>query len=179
ANTDEIAHLVHEGTLDCAINGGFITYPPYINVVPLMKDPLVLIASPHHPLAKLKVVTPEHLKNAPFIIHATNSQLFEVFKTTMDSMGLTSNIIMSLGNIDAIKQAVAADLGLAFSPYSAVALEIEMGLLTKLPLKAFHTAYPYSIIHHSHKFLSPATFKLLEMIKSDCQTDVCKNTAKK
>ncbi len=164
-NTSEIANLIHHNILDFAINGGDVTYTSQIEVLSLKEDPLVLIASNQSIYAKQPISSAEDLANSDFIVHDSNSQLYLAYERVIHELNLEENVAMSLGSIDAIKQAVAADLGLALIPYSAVATELKLGLLHQIKLKNANWLYPYSLIYNKSRFISPATLKLMEMVK--------------
>lgn len=166
-NTYEIANLIYNNVLDFAINGGEVAYTSQVQVIPLKEDPLVLISSPKSMYAKENILSSEDLSAASFIVHHNNSQLYHAYKEVIDTLNLEENITMSLGSIDAIKQAVAADLGVALIPYSAVAVELKIGLLHELKVQNTHWLYPYSLIFNKSKFLSPATLILMEMVKDE------------
>ncbi len=168
-NTSEIANLIHNNILDFAINGGDITYTSQIEVLPLKEDPLVIVSSPKSIYAKQSILSAEDLETSSFIVHDNNSQLYFAYQKVIHELNLEENITMSLGSIDAIKQAVAADLGLAFIPYSAVANELKLGLLHEIKLKNANWFYPYSLIYNKSKFISPATLKLMEMVKKQLE----------
>ncbi len=164
-NTYEIANLIYNDVLDFAINGGDVAYTTQTQVIPLKEDPLVLVASPNSAYVRPHELLPEDLEAITFIVHHNNSQLYLAYKKAITQLQLEENIAMTLGSIDAIKQAVAADLGLAFIPYSAVAMELERGLLTQLKVKDMQWVYPYNLIYNKSKFISPATLKLMEMVR--------------
>lgn len=164
-NTYEIANLIYNDVLDFAINGGDVAYTTQTQVIPLKEDPLVLVASPNSAYVRPHELLPEDLEAITFIVHHNNSQLYLAYKKAINQLQLEENIAMTLGSIDAIKQAVAADLGLAFIPYSAVAMELERGLLTQLKVKDMQWVYPYNLIYNKSKFISPATLKLMEMVR--------------
>ena len=164
-NTYEIANLIYNDVLDFAINGGDVAYTTQTQVIPLKEDPLVLVASPNSDYIRPHELLPEDLEATTFIVHHNNSQLYLAYKKAITELQLEENIAMTLGSIDAIKQAVAADLGLAFIPYSAVAIELDRGLLTQLKVRDMQWIYPYNLIYNKSKFISPATLKLMEMVK--------------
>lgn len=164
-NTYEIANLIYNDVLDFAISGGDMAYTSQTAVIPLEQDELILVASPHSLYADFSHLKKEDLQGAAFIVHDSNSQLYLAFKKATYELQLDENIAMTLGNVDAIKQAVAADLGLAFIPYSAVATELKLGLLKRLQPEGFRWVYPYNLIYNKSKFLSPATVKFIELVE--------------
>ncbi|MGL4344544.1 MAG: LysR family transcriptional regulator [Cellulosilyticaceae bacterium] len=165
ATTDEITQLVSNGIIDFAINGGDVIYPSHIASRKLFEDELILSCSPQRLLTLgSSHICISQLKNIPFIAHQPHSQLSKIVSDFISECQLSSQIVMSLGNIDAIKQAVAADLGISLIPRTALTLELKSGLIKQLTLDNKHWTYPYHLIQHKHKYLSPASLKLQEHI---------------
>jgi DNA-binding transcriptional LysR family regulator len=75
---------------------------------------------------------------------------------------------MYLGNIDAIKHAVNANLGISIMPYYSVKSEIESGLLQELFLGNESYEYPYNLIYNTNKKLSITTQKFITVLKKVC-----------
>jgi len=72
---------------------------------------------------------------------------------------------MSFGSIDAIKQAVAANLGLSAVPRSSISIEIKFGLLKQITLKGKRWDYPYNLIYHRSRHLQPQCGELMDMVR--------------
>lgn len=170
ADTSEITNLIENGTLDVAVNGGNCIYNSNIYVEKLFDDRLVMVASPDNKLCEKSTIDIEDLTDTSFIVHSTTSQLYTNFKKFTEEAGISENISMYLGSIDAIKYAIYADLGISIMPYYAVKFEIEMGLLKELNIKSKDFSYPYSLIYNKNKYLSTATLKFIEILKQVCQT---------
>lgn len=166
-NTSEIEHLINNGTLDIAVNGGNGLYNNHIYVETLMEDELIIVASPKSPFAKKDTISLEDIDKMSFIVHKTDSQLYTYYKKYMEEIDITENISMYLGSIDAIKRAVYANLGVSLMPLAAVQLELEMGLLKKLPFEHQRDSYPYSLIYNQNKYLSTTAIKFIEVLKDN------------
>lgn len=164
-NTAEISHLITNGTLDIALNGGNCLYPEYIYVEKLFDDQLVLIASPQNPYCNNQVIKVEDLKQMNFIVHKTDSQLYSYYMDFINDMNISEHISMSLGNIDAIKRAVSSNLGVSLMPYAAVKFELQYGLLKLIHLPDHERNYPYSLIYNKNKALSATTKKFIEVVR--------------
>lgn len=169
-NTSEIGHLINNGTLDIAVNGGNSLYNNHIFVDKLMDDKLIIAASPNNPFAKKDKITLTDLKKMSFIVHKTDSQLYAYYEKFIDDIHISENISMYLGSIDAIKRAVIANLGVSLMPLAAVQLELEIGLLTKLPFEYQNEFYPYSLIYNKNKYLSTTATKFIEVLKDNITT---------
>jgi DNA-binding transcriptional LysR family regulator len=102
-----------------------------------MKDELVLIASPDHPLAKRGKTPLRELGTESFIAHTVTSQsrqkVVEAFRTSETPL----RIVMEVAMIETIKKLVAAGLGLAFVPEMSVQDEIQRGELVKITVEGF------------------------------------------
>ncbi|MHC1747639.1 MAG: LysR family transcriptional regulator [Cellulosilyticaceae bacterium] len=165
ASTDEIALLIEENHLDFAINGGNLTYPSQVAVHKLKDDALIVAASPHASYVTCDCINPQDLMAAQFIVHGVNSQLCKEVEAFISAHHLKGSISMRLGSIDAIKQAVAANLGISLIPFSAVSLELKTNQIKEIKLKNVSYVYPYNLIHHKNRYLSPACLKLMAFIK--------------
>jgi DNA-binding transcriptional LysR family regulator len=166
SNTSEIAYMVTNNKLDFAINGGNMEYNDNIYVEKLMEDRVVLSASPLNALSQKEYIEPLDLIGLDFIAHESNSQLFKLAESIINEIDIPFKITMTFGHIDAVKQAVAANLGISPIPYSAVAMEIGMGLIKELKIRDKEWTYPYSLIYNKNKYLSPAAKELIGMIRN-------------
>ncbi|HET9218835.1 MAG TPA: LysR family transcriptional regulator [Terriglobia bacterium] len=135
-NSRQLIHDLRDNMVDLAL----ISFAPDekdIEAVPIMKDELVLIASPDHPLAK-KGKTPLHeLGTESFIAHTVTSQSRQKVVEAFRSSETPLRIVMEVAMIETIKKLVAAGLGLAFVPEMSVQDEIQHGELTKVTVEGF------------------------------------------
>jgi len=164
-NTAEISHLINNGTLDIAINGGNCIYSDYVYVEKLFTDKLVIVASPQNPYCNHKMISVNDLKKMSFVVHKTDSQLYTYYKNFIDELNIPESINMYLGNIDAIKKAVSSNLGISLIPYVAVKFELQFGLLKILNISEYQPDYPYSLIYNKNKALSATSKKFVEFIQ--------------
>ncbi|MDF2614023.1 MAG: transcriptional regulator, LysR family [Clostridia bacterium] len=172
SNTDDIGHLIEEGSLDFAVNGGDMVYNNNVYTEKLMEDKLVIVASSESSFSNKKYMEVSELQSMQFIVHENNSQLYRVVKKFIDEFELsTKKIVMNFGHIDAIKQAVIANLGVSLIPLSAIQLELKMGLIKELRLNNKTLVYPYSLIYNKNKYLSPATLEMIKMVRDMMQSE--------
>lgn len=166
ANTTEISHLINNGTLDIAINGGSCIYHNYIYSEKLFEDKLLIVASPQNPYCEYDVITLEDLEKMSFVVHKTDSQLYTYFKKFIDNLNIPENISMYIGNIDAIKQAVSSNLGVSLIPYVAVKFELHYDILKVLNFPDYQLNYSYSLIYNQNKALSATSKKFIEFVRT-------------
>jgi len=163
ANTFEIENMVYMNQLDFAIIGGGVTRESVFHAQKVLEDNVALVVSPEHRLADRKEIDVKDLEGEQYITHERNSALFRMAENVVNEMGLPFNIAMNLGNIDAIKQAVASNLGIAFVPSHAVITDIKTGFLREIKIKGKSWKYDFYLIYHKDKQFSPAVERLMEM----------------
>ncbi len=165
AATEEISQMIRAGALEFAINGGKCQYSRSVCVEKLLEDRLVLAAAPQNPLAQRGRISPEDLRGVGFIVHQQNSQLYNYYVSLMRQYGLSENIVMSLDNIDATKNAVMAGVGISLVPEIAVHSEIRKGLLCVLPESFTDLEYPYSLIYNRNRAVSATAARFMDFTR--------------
>lgn len=134
ANTRAIARALLERRLDIALVEGPVEHPR-IEVVRWRDDELVVIAHPRHPLASRRKVRVEELESERFIVREQGSGTREVAERALASHGVRPAAALQLGSTEAVKQAVAAGLGLALVSRSAAADQLALGRIALVPLR--------------------------------------------
>ena len=105
---------------DLGLVGG-VAHTDRLEFIPFAVDELVLIAPRGHPLAGRAVVTPSDLAHEPFVLREEGSGTRAAAEQALQRLGLTHLTIATvLGSSEAVKQAVAAGVGLAFVSGSAL-----------------------------------------------------------
>ena len=126
------------------------------------RDPIVVVCSPQHPLARRKVVTKEELHDLPFVSIARRL----AFDDRLRTLGVEEpNIILRLGNVEGLKQAVAAGLGLAVAFRCSVEREVAMGTLVELHVSGYSEIRPFYLVYHPRKRLSPFQLQLIAFLR--------------
>ncbi|MEP6733327.1 MAG: LysR family transcriptional regulator [bacterium] len=134
ANTRDIARGLVERRIDVALVEGPVN-DARIEVVPWRDDELVVIAHPGHPLAARRRVTLTDLAAEPFIVRERGSGTRTVAESVLAEHGVRVTIAMQLASTEAIKQAVAAGLGLAIVSRSAIDDQLALGRIAMIPLR--------------------------------------------
>lgn len=164
-STYEVEKLILENKIDFAVNGGNIPYTDRISVEKLAEDEVVLVTSPNGILAEYEEIDGRQLENVRCVTHERNSMLYKVLEGIFHEIGLQADIVMTLGNIDAVKQAVSANLGISAIPKSAIRTELKHGLLLPIKIRGRSWTYPYNLIYHKSRFLPLAAEKLMELVR--------------
>jgi DNA-binding transcriptional LysR family regulator len=101
-------------------------------VLPWREDELVVIAPPDHPLRDRARVDIEALAQEQFLVREPGSGTREVAERALARHGLRLANTMRVGGTEAMKQAVAAGLGLAIVSRAAAADQLALGKIAIL-----------------------------------------------
>ena len=135
ANTRAVARRLLEGRLDIALVEGPVSHAR-ISVTPWRDDELVVIAPATHRLVRKKRVTGADLADESFILREPGSGTRVVAESALAEHGVHPQATMQLGSTEAIKQAVAAGLGIAVVSRAAAADQLALGYIAVVPLRS-------------------------------------------
>ncbi|HZN08411.1 MAG TPA: LysR family transcriptional regulator [Pyrinomonadaceae bacterium] len=136
-----------------------------LEAFPVLKDELVLIMSPKHPLAGRSSVKIKELGNEPFVAHNVNSgsrfKVIEAFATQHTPL----NITLELDTIETIKRFVQQRVGLGFVPRMCVREELERGALVSVPVRGLTHNRTLWAAHRRGTHFSPAATAFLKLLR--------------
>ncbi|MDC2866833.1 LysR family transcriptional regulator [Bacillus sp. BP-3] len=133
----------------------------------LVRETIVLVAPPGHPLTKQKVVTPADLEGEMLLLTEPGSYR-DLLEKWLKEEGISCSRI-HFWSIEAIKQTVMCGLGLSYLPLITVKEEIERGKLIALPWMYSEDFVTTELAYHKNKWLTPAMKKLIEMIEKHAE----------
>ena len=139
-STRRTAWSVANGQIDLAIIGGEIPAElgESLKTIPYAEDELALILPTSHPFAKLETIQKEDLYKLQFIALDSQSTIRKVIDQVLARCNIDTRrfkLEMELNSIEAIKNAVQSGLGAAFVSTSAIAKELQMGVLHQTPIQ--------------------------------------------
>jgi DNA-binding transcriptional LysR family regulator len=108
-----------------------------LEAIPIMRDQLVFIASPEHPLARHERVHIRDLGSESFIAHNVRSPSRDKVIETFRRFQTPLNISIEIATIETIKKFIEMNLGVAFVPQMCVQEEAEAGKLVIVPVEGF------------------------------------------
>ena len=126
--TPRLIRQLRNGTADL----GLLTLPvddPALVSVPVLREELLLVTAPQHPLARKKQVTPKDLARQPFILFEAGSGTRKTIEQFFLSEGISPAVVTETENVEIIKALVRINLGVTIIPYQAVAREVRSGHL--------------------------------------------------
>jgi DNA-binding transcriptional LysR family regulator len=136
ANTRAIAALVLERRVDVALVEGPVGDARF-ELRRWRADELVVIVPAGHRLARRRSVQLAQLAAEPFIVRERGSGTRDVAERAFLAHGIQPPIALTLASTEAIKQAVAAGLGLAVVSRAAASDQIALGHLAALRIAGF------------------------------------------
>lgn len=128
-----------------------------IELRPILENPLVVVASSHHPFAGKKNIPLKQLAQEPFIFREAGSGTRLVVEQFFAENRVSVKKIVELSSNEAIKQAIAGELGISVLSQHALALEDRDGLLTILDVEGFPIQRHWYVMYPTGKQLSVAT----------------------
>ena len=154
-NREQLSKLLHDNEVDLAVMGR----PPReldTRAEPFAAHPLGIIASPEHPLARRREIAPKALDAEPFIVREPGSGTRAAMEQFFRDQRIVAAPIMEMTSNETIKQAVIANMGLAFVSLHTVALELSVQQLVVLDVVGLPLMRRWYIVNVQRKPLTPA-----------------------
>jgi DNA-binding transcriptional LysR family regulator len=135
---------------------GLIEHPQDLEVAAFAPNELVVIAAPDHPLTQRRQVPLEALAGETLLLREQGSGTRTDVEAMLEQRGITVSVMMELRSSGAIKQAVAAGLGVAVMPLAALELELLTGRVAVLDVAGFPVMRSWSLARRPGRRLSAA-----------------------
>lgn len=126
-----------------------------------LPNPLLVVAPADHPLASQKRVTLQRLQREPFILREPGSGTRLACDAHFRELGFAPRVRLELGSNEAIKQSVAAGIGLSVLSRHALAANPADDGLALLPVREFPVRSSWSILYPRGRRLSPIAQEFL------------------
>jgi DNA-binding transcriptional LysR family regulator len=134
----------------------------------LLSNPLVVIAARTHPLAASGTVAWQRLRSEAFILREPGSGTRLAVDAHFGALGLQPRIQLELGSNEAIKQAVAAGMGLGVVSRHAIAADARSEGLAVLQVRRFPVPSSWSVLWPEGKRLSPVAAEFVVHLRQAC-----------
>ena len=123
---------------------------------PFLSDELVVVAAPSHPLAKTKKIPVDRLAKEVFIAREVGSGTRLNADEFFRQQGVKLSVGLELGDNSAVKEAVAAGLGIALLSRHALRMELALHRLVVLKVQGLPLRRQWYVVHREDKRLSRA-----------------------
>ena len=159
-NTEDVIKAVMEFRTDVGLIEG-VCHSPELISTSWLKDELVIFVAPDNPLAHEKVSLKE-LREAPWILRERGSGTRDVLDQLLFAHLPGFQILMELGNSEAIKHAVRFGMGVSCLSRRVIAEQLENGSLVEVKVAQLQLERTLYLIYHRQKHLSKAITNLLD-----------------
>jgi DNA-binding transcriptional LysR family regulator len=162
-NREIIVRELERDEIDIAIMG----QPPQrlaTDAVAFADHPLVVIASPQHPLARSRRIPLAALANDVFLVREQGSGT----RSSMERFFAERAFEPKIGNVmssnETIKQAVMAGMGLALISRHTIGLELQTERLAVLDVIGLPLMRRWYVVRRTGRFASPATTAFVDFV---------------
>jgi DNA-binding transcriptional LysR family regulator len=139
---------------------GIVTLPPVpsikLTTEAIWEDPLGIVVSRNHPLAKKPAVTLNELAQHAAILPATNTYTRQIAEQAFSRLGLALETALSTNYLETIKMLVSVGIGWSLLPNTMLDKHI-----SKLPVEELSLQRSLGIVYHRERTLSNAARALI------------------
>jgi len=142
------------GILEHRIDVGCVEGPvndPQIDTIGWRHDDLLVCAAPGHPLTRHRALQARHFQGASWILREPGSAMRVQAERVLASLP-SGRILLELGQVEAIKQAVIAGLGIACLPGAATTDAVATGRLVALDTPFLDLQRRLSLLLHRARY---------------------------
>lgn len=150
---------------DNSVDFGVVSSPvddKRLTTVNIHQDELVIIASPHHSLSRMKQSTVSDVAQFPLLLPRagrTRDALDHLF----EERKLKPRVAMELDSSELLKRFVAADVGVGFIARSNVSEDVRAGALAAIPMADASIRRDLALVYRKDKALSRAATRFIDI----------------
>lgn len=167
SNSQDIEQKIITNELELALCGGDVIANPNIQAKTITHDNLVVVVSEEHPLANQKAINLNDILNETFIVREPGSSTRIALEHRLQQLGRKIKISMQFGSLEAIKQAVAANLGVSILSQFVIDQEVCAGQLHVVHIPELEIKRDIKVVFHKDKKLSAPTNAFLRLLKEN------------
>ncbi len=165
-NRQELIKRLEDNQPDLVLMGA----PPEemdVEAISFMDNPLIVIASPNHPMKGRKNIPINELNKETFLVRESGSGTRQAMQRVFDENGVRPTLGIQVSGNEIIKQSVQAGLGLAVVSIHTVRLELELELLTSLDIEGFPVIRQWFIVHRKGKQLTKTANVFMDFVLTE------------
>ncbi|GEN54329.1 LysR family transcriptional regulator [Halobacillus faecis] len=137
---------------------------PHLKTYLLRKERLVMVAAKEHPLVGENGIDLRCIEDETLILTEKDCSYRNMLERLLKKRAVQPRSVISFTSLEAIKQCVIDELGIAMLPEMTVDKEIENGSLSVLDFDHEELTFYIQVIHHQKKWLSPSLEKFIELL---------------
>jgi DNA-binding transcriptional LysR family regulator len=129
-------------------------------------EALIIACHPSHALAGRKSAPISALRGEPFIALEQGLKIREEIDHALAFHNVEVNVALEFDNIETIKRAIEAGVGVSLLPAPTVEREAAGGSLKVVPLAGLNLVRPLGVIHRRDEELSSASKMFVDLLQS-------------
>jgi DNA-binding transcriptional LysR family regulator len=161
-NSAQVEAWVASGEVELGVIGDVSNQSDLFSSDPWLKDELVVLLNKQHPMSRRASASLSAFASEPIITREPGSNTRLTTERAFRKLGITLNPVMELGSTEAIREAVAAGLGLAFvSRYESAQHDPRVAVIR---LDGVGSARRFTIIRRADTSLGPAATRFMKVL---------------
>lgn len=161
----ELRDQLRNGQLDVALLLQRDMEMPDVHFEKLIDEPVLLLASPTHPLTKKASVVPEDLRDETVLLTETGCPYRMQFEDEMNNCGILLDQQIEFGSMEALKQCVITGIGVAQLPQMTVMQELDAQKVVALPWAGAKIEVATMLAYHKDKWMSSAVKAFVQLTR--------------
>ena len=164
-NTAQIENAILHDRVDLGLVEGETASADLVSRA-FLNDELLLICSPQHRFAACSAVAPAELAQEALILREPGSGTRRLLEERLAEHGLPCHAAWTCSNTEAIKNAVAAGLGVSVISARAAKAEVHAGVLCQRPVAGISFQRTFRVIYHKNKYLTNSMQAFLTLLQT-------------
>ncbi|MNX85115.1 HTH-type transcriptional activator CmpR [compost metagenome] len=168
-NREELLHQLAGNLTDLAV---MVRPPEGMDTIAesFAPHPYVIVAAPNHPLVGRRDIPLAGLAEEAFVSREKGSDTWNSMQEGFAGRLSNLRIAMEIKSTETIKQAVIANMGIAFLSAHTVGLELQAGKLAVLDIEGFPVMLNWYVVHRKNKRLPPVALAFKHFLMEEGAT---------
>lgn len=168
-NREELLHQLAGNLTDLAV---MVRPPEGMDTIAeaFAPHPYVIVAAPNHPLVGQRNIPLSDLAEEAFVSREKGSDTWNSMQEGFAGRLSNLRIAMEIKSTETIKQAVIANMGIAFLSAHTVGLELQAGKLAVLDIQGFPVMLNWYVVHRKNKRLPPVALAFKHFLMEEGAT---------
>ncbi|CAG2152875.1 HTH-type transcriptional activator CmpR [Cupriavidus yeoncheonensis] len=165
-NREELLHQLAGNLTDLAV---MVRPPEGMDTIneTFAPHPYVIVAAPSHPLVGQRNIPLSALTDEAFVSREKGSDTWNSMQEGFAGKLSNLRIAMEIKSTETIKQAVIANMGIAFLSAHTVGLELQAGKLAVLDIQGFPVMLNWYVVHRKNKRLPPVALAFKQFLMEE------------
>jgi DNA-binding transcriptional LysR family regulator len=163
-NTEDVEEKIRRAEVDLGVVGGRLASGD-LRVEPWWEDELVVVVSPSHRLARRRHIEPSALAGELLLSREHGSATRTTYEAVFLAAGLPLPQTHVVGDTEAIKRAVAAEMGIAVLSLFSVSEEVKARRLAALRLEGVPLIRPLHLLLPVERDASPTVSDFVRFLR--------------